>query len=539
MHIDSTSRNNGINSDTEKTSDTQIKKKSVSVTPRSEKPFSPNHLPDSKGATAERKKSTEKNTTIQPAKEKPFEQKNFSERLARAAEKARAALGSEKNQMYQTQLGILSPEAEQAVNQYSALFQAKSSDPGTRSAVRTAFDENFITPDEEQRWQDMQRKIPANTDIHPVASRRLEKVNSQELEQAIFREPGFALFAGKSEGNRFIGELTAVVNQKAATMAPTDKGMALVFRFPGTYGDVGHIAVGSLWRNEEGQLRMDVSHQESMAPTATSNHVYTGRIFNTFDTAASYPTKIAPVVEGMKLFGLPSVLVFPVPFPEILAPYTQVFEEHEVIYGATDDWAPAKNAIKQRDADKTKPPSQRSGVPQNIHTETCFNVTHKTLARMYGMTTSHEPLFPSLFEKIKGFAGIPEKEFKTFKIDGKDLTMQQVATHQAHSVKTFKIVGPAWIDSGPADVNGKMRLQSRQLKFQPGQVGFPLEGLVRAFKFASETPFLKDLHLDGKPVIKDKVYTAEEALRITYHGKEPSKDINYVVGVPLNGGAKL
>ena len=522
MHIDSTPRNHAINSEKEKINDAAIKTNGPSVTHSSEKPFSPAHLPGSKQAVAGNEKPSEQNTPIQPAKEKPFEQKQFSKRLARAEEKARIALDSEKNKMYQTQLGILSPEAEKAVNEYNALFQAKSSNPGTRSAVRSAFDENFISPDEEQRWQALQSKLPVETQIHTV-TRPLGVTGKQELAQAIFREPGFALFAGKPEGNTFIEELMSVVNQKAATMAPTDKGMALVFRFPATYGEVGHIAVGSLWRNEAGQLRMDVSHQESVAPTAQSGHVYTGRIFDTFDTAKAYPTKIAPVVEGMKLFGPPSVNVFPVPFPEVLAPYTELFKDHEVSYGATEDWAPAEKSI----------------LPKNIHKETCFNVTHKTLARMYGVTTTHAPLLPTVFKQMKGFAGVPEEKFKEFQIKGKKLSLEQAATDKSLAVIAFMSIGPNWIDSGPADVNGKIRVQPGRLKFQPGQVGFPLQGQVKAFKFASEAPVLKDLRLDGKPVIKGKVYTAEEAQRMTYLGKEPSKEINYVVGVPLTSSAKL
>jgi hypothetical protein len=540
MHIDSKPRNHAINSDKEKINDDAIKTNGPSVTPSSEKPFSPAHLPGSKQAVAGSEKPSEQNTTIQPAKEKSFEQKQFSERLARAEEKARIALDSEKNKMYQTQLGILSPEAEKAVNDYNALFQAKSSNPGTRSAVRSAFDENFISPDEEQRWQALQSKLPIETQIHTV-TRPLGVTGKKELAQAIFRESGFSLFEGKPEGNRFIEELMSVVNQKAATMTPTDKGMALVFRFPGTYGEVGHIAVGSLWRNEAGQLRMDVSHQESVAPTAQSGNVYTGRIFDTFDTAKTYPTKIAPVVEGMKLFGPPSVNVFPVPFPEVLAPYTQLFKDHEVSYGATEDWAPA----------------EKSTLPKNMHKETCFNVTHKTLARMFGMTTTHAPLLPTVFKQMKGFAGVPEGKFKEFEIKGKilvdasdeklevsgveakKLSLEQAAADKSLAVLAFMNIGPNWIDSGPADLNGKMRVQPALLKFKLGQVGFQLEGQVKAFKFASEAPALKDLRLDGKPVIKGKVYTAEEAQRMTYLGKEPSKEIKYVVGVPLTSNAKL
>ena len=117
--------------------------------------------------------------------------------------------------------------------------------------------------------------------------------------------------------------------------------------------------------------------------------------------------------------------------------------------------------------------------------------------------------------------------------------MEQASADKSLAVLAFMNIGPNWIDSGPADVNGKMRVQPGRLKFQPGQVGFQLQGQVKAFKFGSEAPVLKDLRLDGKPVIKGKVYTAEEAQRMTYLGKEPSKEINYLVGVPLTSNAKL
>ena len=87
MHIDSTSRNNLINSDKEKTNDVEIKKSTSSVTPSAEKPFSPAHLPGTTQATVSSEKSSGEEAVIQPAKEKPFSQKQLSQRLARAEEK--------------------------------------------------------------------------------------------------------------------------------------------------------------------------------------------------------------------------------------------------------------------------------------------------------------------------------------------------------------------------------------------------------------------------------------------------------------------
>ena len=158
---------------------------------------------------------------------------------------------------------------------------------------------------------------------------------------------------------------------------------------------------------------------------------------------------------------------------------------------------------------------------------------------MYGVITTHAPFLPTVFKQMKGFAGLSEEKFNEFEIRGKESSLEQAGADKSLAVIAFMNIGTNWIDSGPADVSGKMRVQLGRLKFQPGQVGFPLEGQVKAFKFGSEAPALKDLRLDGKLVIKGKVYTAEEAQRITYLGEEPSKEINYVVGVPLTSNAKL
>ena len=523
MHIDSTPRTSAITNTNDNPADTAREKHDPSVTPSQEAVFSKNHISEKKSVPAAAEKSPDTPTVTQSDKEKVFQKKQMSRRLERAEEKARQALGSEKNKMYQTNLGILSPEAEEAVNHYAALFNAKSSNPGVPNAVRDAFDENFITPDEEQRWQDIQRQLPAALTSHGGASVPIGSIKESEMSSAIFREPGFRVFEGTRQGMQFVKELMQIVNKKSAAMAPMDKGMALVFRFPGTYGAVGHIALGSLWRDANGAVQLDISHQESMAPTPKSGNVYTGRIFNTFDTAAAYPTGIAPVVESMKLFGPPSVLVFPVPFPERLAPYTQLFKDHEVTYGATEGWLPGK----------------KSTISAKIHKETCFNVTQKTLARLFGITTTHEPLLPILLPKMKGLAGIPKEKFTEFMIKNKKQTLESTASDESLATAVFMDVGPNWIMQGTADVEGKTTLESCDLKFQPGQQDVKRPEMVHGFKFSSEAPALKDLRLDGKPVTKGKVYSAEEAGRMVFIGKEPPKGIRYVVAVPLKGQAKL
>jgi hypothetical protein len=140
---------------------------------------------------------------------------------------------------------------------------------------------------------------------------------------------------------------------------------------------------------------------------------------------------------------------------------------------------------------------------------------------------------------MKGFAGIPKEKFTDFMIKGKKQPLEKTASDESLATSVFMDVGPNWITEGTADVEGKTTLKSFDLKFQPGQRGFKLPGMVHGFKFSSEAPVLKDLRLDDNPVIRGKVYSTEEAERILYIGEEPSKEIRYVVGIPLNNQAKM
>ena len=94
----------------------------------------------------------------------------------------------------------------------------------------------------------------------------LGKIAIEELRDVVFGEKCFPQFANTREGGQFVAELMNVVDKKMSLIKSTDKGMALVFRFPCAYGPIGHVAVGSLWRNNQGQLQLDISHQESIAP---------------------------------------------------------------------------------------------------------------------------------------------------------------------------------------------------------------------------------------------------------------------------------
>jgi hypothetical protein len=424
---------------------------------------------------------------------------------------SKAALEDDQNQKFQKYLGIRSPAAEKLINQLK-IEQENS----------TYYDLDSIE-------QNIIKKNKIQETFHCDTPQFLGKISNQELSNVVFGNNCFPQFHDKPEGAQFVAELMEVVNQKMKQMKPTDKGMALVFRFPGTYGAVGHVALGSLWRNSQGQLQLDISHQESIASQPEiKRNAYTGKIFDYFDTHEHYPGKIAPVIESMKLFGLPSVNVFPVPYPEVLRPYTQAFMKigHFTPYGATHQWKPAKG----------------SGAEPAIRPETCFNVFYKTWNKLNGSHVNWEPTLPNVFLKIKPLLGIPAEAFTKFlDKNGKEHTLEEACKDEDKAVGIFMQIGTQWIGSGGADINGKIPLQVSAATIKNGKTGIPLKDGVRAFKFTNETRALQGLSLDGKPVIKDKVYTADEASRMKYVGNKDSITISYVAPMAVSkiGRAKL
>ena len=427
-------------------------------------------------------------------------------------EKARSALANRKPD------GSFSPEDAQAIEEYAVRGYTLTA--SSSASARIAYKEQLppISPDEEQRWNSVMQQVPANFQASISKISPLKNITAMEVAGALMHEPGFAVIAQGQEFRQFVKELTDVINAKTAEMGPTDKGMALIFKFPATYGEVGHIALGSIWRDMGGKIQLSINHQESMAPTKASG-AYTGRIYNTFDTSSTYPTGIAPVVEEMKLFGPPSVNVYPVPYPEKLTAYTDVFSDHDAherSYAPTSDW----------------PPAAKSTIPKNMHKETCFNTTHKSMARLYGLKTSHMPTMPTVFERMKGFAGLPEEALKEIEINKNTYKLDKVSSDKKLVVPGFMTLGSRWIDSGRSDIAGKRKGKTVSLSFQPGQVGFNLEKQVTQFKFSSEANDLTGITLDKKPVIKGKVYTADEAAKMVYSGEKTSKKVQYIIAIP-------
>jgi hypothetical protein len=176
--------------------------------------------------------------------------------------------------------------------------------------------------------------------------------SAPELRAALEQEPTFkhALAAEGAAADQWVGQLAAALERatRSDESAPAPARVAeMIFRFPGAYGAgrVAHIANGAAWRLPDGTLRLAFLHQESL-PDAAPARSFTGRFYDTFDTAHDLPDKKAPVAESMKLAGLPAVNVFRCEHPQSLPGITEALRvgvgDH--VYASWPSWPGVKEA---------------------------------------------------------------------------------------------------------------------------------------------------------------------------------------------------
>jgi hypothetical protein len=432
---------------------------------------------------------------------------------------AQTAIKSSENQAYMARTGSYSPAAKIAVDNFAALVATKSANTAASAAARSSFAEGPLTDFEKFAWlQFVDETVPSHV-REPIPINGWKNLEIQELHDVMQTEPGFARFANKPEGVKFIHELKNAINEKYSQMLGTDKGMALVFRFDSAYSAVAHTAVASLWRDATGKLCMGVAHQESVPPSDAKTDVPRGVVYDKFDTSATFPGGFAPVVESMRLAGLPSVNVFPCPHPQAIIPAVQEIagEEKANPYGATDNW---RN-------------NNRGKLPSGRPFETCFNVTHRVLAQLYGTQATQAPLLPDVLIAMRPFVSIPEDQFNTVTIpsgkEKKDIELKNISAQPAEDiVKTFLHIGEAWGKAGKWDVRGQSRTSKHSVVLNPGQ-GISLPQGANALKFIADPAMLR---LNGQPVKAGIAYSKEEAEKMVYTGNEKSKPIHFVAAVP-------
>lgn len=431
---------------------------------------------------------------------------------------ANTAIKSPENQAYMAKTGSYSPAAQVAVDKFAALVATKSASSTASAAARSSFAEGPLTDFEKFAWLQFVDENTSAYDGKLMPINEWKKVGIQELHDALQKDPGFARFVNKPEGMKFIHELTNVINEKYGEMLNTDKGMALIFRFDSAYNAVAHTAVASLWRDVNGKLCMGVAHQESVPPSDARTDVPRGVVYDTFDTSSTFPGGFAPVVESMSLAGLPSVNVFPCPYPEAIVPAVQEIagEANANPYGATDNW---------RNNNRGKLPAERPF-------ETCFNVTHKVLAQLYGTQASQAPLLPNVLIAMRPFVSIGNDEFNTVTLvsgnEKKDIELQKIAAQPPTDiVKTFMHIGEAWGKWQRWDVDGQTRTSKLSAVLNPGE-SISLPQGAKAIKFLAAPAMLT---LNGQPVKADITYAKEEAERMVFNGNQKSKPINFVVSI--------
>ncbi len=444
----------------------------------------------------------------------------FSKPFQKTYEAARAAIRNPANQEFMAKTGNYLPETKRAVDNLLALVSTKSAKTAASSAARTAFADGLLTKDEANEWMQLVNEMPESYKKEFGQLTKWIKIETQELYDVLRTEPGFARFVDKPEGRKFIDELKNVLNKKGEEKLPSDRGMALVFRFDSAYGAIAHVALASLWRDEGGKLCMGIAHQESVPPSDPQRDVVRGVVYDKFDTSSTYPGGYAPVVESMKLAGLPSVNVFPCPHPEAIVQAVQELsgEEKANPYGATDNWMD----------------NNRGLLPPERPFETCFNVTHKVLARLFGAVATQAPLLPNILIAMRPFVSIPPDQFNTVTIsDGvnkKQIDIIEIAKQPVSDrVNTFTTVGEIWGLSGTWDVHAQSRTSKHKIMFTPNQVGIPLPQGVRSIKFLTKPAMLI---LGGKQVHAGIAYTKEETEAMIYMGKE-KKELRFVASAPI------
>ncbi len=479
--------------------------------PSTQQVFSPNHLP---GVTTPKLVPDQPPGLLRVADHQGlglFDRSVFSQPFAHAYRAAKAAIQHPENREHMAKTGAYSPTAKAAVDRFTALVAAKSAETTASSAARSSFLEGPLNKFEMDAWMAFVAKLPASYTNEVVPASSWKKIDVEEMRSVLANEPAFGQFLDKPQGARFVHELTHAVNAKSAEMLSTDKGFALVFRFDNTYGTAGHTALASLWRGEQGELRMGITHQESVPGNKASGGVFTGVVHDTFDTSATYPGGKAPAIESIKLAGLPSVNVFPCPRPEAIVAATAEIAGQDKAhpYGATDNWNESK----------------RGTLPDGRPFETCFTVTHKVLAQLYNAKTSPQPTLPHVLVAMRPFASMPEEQFQQVSIgsgkSAKTVNLQTVEQQSAGEiVQVFKTVAEQWGLYGSWDVSSQSRSSKSNVVFSPDQKGFNLPDGARHFKFISQPAHLT---LNGKPVLAGPTYTREEAAEMVYTGKEKSK----------------
>lgn len=265
-------------------------------------------------------------------------------------------------------------------------------------------------------------------------------VTPEELHAAMASDPVFdEFFAAPQSGTRkatnwqWIRDLADAINTKTSNAEPPGKGCELVFRFRQAYGDIHHMALGTLWRSREGRLEAGFAHQESIPD---KNGTFRGRVFNTFDTRSAMGGKTPPVLNSLLEHGLPDVLVLPCPAPENVKVAEWLSDpgcEHPYGFDGKED-------------------------AQGFHALTCFAVTqavHRSVQdRQAEISTA--PSMPDIFKELMNdvFGDGTFRNYTHFSHRGKTFEVENLP--EKDRLKGFIALGKNWGNHEKWDVQPPM-----------------------------------------------------------------------------------
>lgn len=274
-------------------------------------------------------------------------------------------------------------------------------------------------------------------------------VLKEEVRQALATDSVFREFFEsqmtefqKEACERWISDLTDTINKTTADMPRSMKGCELVFRFRKTYGDVHHMALGTVWRGDDGRLKVGFAHQESIPQ---SDRTYRGQVFDTFDTRSVMKGETPPVLHSMLEQGLPDVAVRACAAPEHvqLAGWLSGKDcEHPYGFNAKED-------------------------EHGFHALTCFSITQMMHRAVQGEATqtNTDPSLPSVFKQAMNevFGDGTFDKYQNFSMKDQTYDMDQLA--QKDRVKGFKYFGTTWGDQEKWDVQPLVDVTKTTPKF--------------------------------------------------------------------------
>jgi hypothetical protein len=337
--------------------------------------------------------------------------------------------------------------------------------------------------------------------------------DADELRKSVAAEPALAraLAAEGPAGKAWVSALADAID-RAMRSDPTAPGAEMIFRFEGAYGmgRVGHIAVGTAWRAPDDSLKIAVLHQESLpdlgeGKDAKRPGTFTGRFYQTFDTAADHADGVAPVAESMKLAGLPSVNVFPCKAPQTLPQIAQALSSvvGDHVYAPSPTW---------------------SGVQQGLAEGrtaygTCFTVTELAHNALAGkpLVFPEKHTTDQSFVRLAPFACIDLSKLALVPVGKKEVPLGEVFADGQTVLEqrlAFVNLGERWGRSADWQVKATRTTSPATI---PLEAGKPLtqEGALprdwSALQFGSAP---KGVTLDGAPVRTGVTYSREECARM-------------------------